>query len=132
MPFVIKPGKYLIEKTRRHVVGAIALVGTGGSVPKAAQAALDGYIHSLGRSGSDVEAERATIRDAMKGKSGWWLVLSPAGLRWAVGGAGLREEADIKAIKIALKNSGWNPPADKISLLVWGNPPSWPTGWKAP
>jgi len=115
MAFVIKPGRYLIEKTRRHTVGVIALVGTGGSVPKPVQEAINAYTRSLGESGSDVDQERATIRAGMKQMQGTWLVVSPAGLRWAMPASA----ADaMKSIKTTLRNSGWNPPAEQLDELL--------------
>jgi hypothetical protein len=118
MSFTVKPGKYLIEKSRRRIIGVIARVGTGGSVPAPVQAAVDAYRQSLAASGSDPKAERETIRRSMKKMHGTWLVLSPAGLRWSAKGKDLDE--DKKAIKIALRNSGWSPPADQLDLLLFG------------
>ena len=118
MAFTVKPGKYLIEKSRRSLIGVIARVGTGGSVPGPVQAAIDGYRQSLVAGGADSKAERETIRAGMKKMHGTWLVLSPAGLRWA--SSGKDAEADKKSIKVALRNSGWNPPADQLDLLLFG------------
>lgn len=115
MTFVVKPGKYLVEKTRRNTVGVVALVGTGGSVPKLVQEAIDGYARHLGRSGSDEDEERKTIRAGMKQMQGTWLVISPAGLRWAMPGHGV--ESARKAIKTTLRNSGWDPPAEQLNEL---------------
>jgi hypothetical protein len=128
MTFVVRPGKYLIEKTRRSIVGVIALVGTGGSVPKPAQEALDAYTRSLAAAhGGDktiLSAERSNIREAMRKFHGWWLILSPAGLRWVQPGPiAAIAGADEGKIKTALKNAGWSSiPAAQLHLLMWGEP----------
>lgn len=116
MTFAVKPGKYLIEKTRRNVVGVIAHVGTGGSVPSPVQAALDAYADSLAAGGSDPKHERATIRSGMKQMAGTWLLISPAGLRWADGGADA--QAARRAIRTMLRNSGWNVPTEQLDALL--------------
>jgi hypothetical protein len=119
MTFIVKRGKYLIEKTRRNTVGVVALVGTGGSVPKLVQDAVNGYARHLGRSGSDEEEERKTIRAGMKQMQGTWLVLSPSGLRWA--SASGKVDEDKKSIKTALRNSGWSPPSEQLDELLAEN-----------
>jgi len=119
MVFVIRPGRYLIEKSRRRIIGVIAKVGTGGSVPKPVQTALDAFAHGLadGHSGkmakTIVDNERETIRAGMKQMHGSWLVISPSGLRWALGNG-----EDLKVIKTTLRNSGWNPPAAQLDELL--------------
>jgi hypothetical protein len=130
MTFVVRPGKYLIEKTRRSIVGVLALVGTGGSIPKSAQEALNSFTHSLaaGHSGKEattiLRGESESIRAAQKRMQGTWLLLSSAGLRWVHRGpaAFLGAGGDEQAIKKALKSSGWNPPAAQLHLLLWGEP----------
>ena len=112
MSFTVKPGKYLIEKTRRNTVGVIALVGTGGSVPGPVQQAINAYAASLARSGSSVHHERETIRAGMKQMQGTWLVLSPAGIRWAY---------EATRVPVALRNSGWSPPKDQLAALFEKN-----------
>lgn len=116
MAVTIKPGKYLIDRSRRMFRGALARVGTGGSVPGPAQTALDGYIASLKAQGSDPKMERETIRSGMKRLAGSWMLLSPSGLRWvyAEGSA----EKTKKAIQTALRSSGWTVPAAQLDELL--------------
>jgi hypothetical protein len=127
MAFVIKPGKYLIEKSRRRVIGVIAWVGTGGSIPKPVQAVLNDYKRSLaqGHRGADAatirEIEGESIASTMKSMQGALVILSPSGLRWSHAGADIN--ATKKALKTALKNSGWNPPDEHLDDLLWGPPP---------
>ena len=120
MAFVVRPGKYLIEKSRRRLIGLVAHVGTGGSVPKAAQAAIDEFVKSLaaGHRGADaktiVSGEREAIQAGMKKMQGSWVILSAAGLRWI-----LPDKLSVEdAIKKALKNSGWSVPVEQIRQLV--------------
>lgn len=123
MPIVVKPGKYLIEKSRRRLIGVIALVGTGGSVPAPVQAALNSFAASVhpGQASSVHRQERSSLQTALRGKSGLWLVMAPTGVHWAVpDGKGLYEVAAVRAIKHVLRGSGWNPPADQLDRLVWG------------
>lgn len=120
MAFVIRPKKYLIEKSRRHLTGVIARVGTGGSVPKQVQAAIDDYARSLAGGKKDsatiYKGERDAIRDGMKRMQGTWLVLSSVGLRWVAPGHGKQAEED--AIKKALRNSGWSVPVEQLRELI--------------
>lgn len=111
MPITVKPGKYLIERSRRRTVGVIAHVGTGGSVPKPVQAAVNAYADSIhaGSSKTIQSQERAALHVAMKAMAGRWLVLSSVGMRWA---------DSQKAIGATLRNSGWKPPADQLAALL--------------
>lgn len=115
-------GKYLIEKSRRQMIGVIARVGTGGSVPRPVQEVLNAYVESLaaGTSGANakelIAGEREQIRNAMKQMQHTWLILSPAGLRWTTKG-----DTSLDAIKKALKNSGWKVGAEDLRALC-GDP----------
>lgn len=128
MSIVVRPGKHLVEKTRRQLVGVIARIGTGGSVTKPAQEALDAYVEALadGYTGEHkkmmLAGEKKTIRDSMKRYHGGWIVLSAGGgLRWVLPEGAFMWEAQEKAILKALKGSGWSPPKEQVNLLVWGN-----------
>lgn len=122
MAFVLRPGKYLIEKTRRQTVGVIAHVGTGGSVPAPVQKIVDDFAHQIAsqypgsHAAQVVKGEREAIRSGMKQMAGAWLIVSPAGLRWAAAGTSL--DTNMKSIKTALRNCGWNPPQDQLDALL--------------
>jgi hypothetical protein len=122
MAIVVRPGRYLIEKTRRQTRGIIAHVGTGGSVPAVIQAALNSFTQSLASAYKGAHAktmakgERDALRASMKQMHGTWLVMSPAGVRWVQPG---RTAADtIRGIKSALANSGWNLSAAELAPLI--------------
>ncbi len=111
MPIIVKPGRYLIEKSRRRIIGVIALVGTGGSVPKPVQTALDSFASSIhaGQPKNIQNQERDALRVAMKTMSGRFLILTDSGLRWA---------DSPKGLAAAMRNTGWKPPADQLALLL--------------
>lgn len=111
MTIVIRPGKYLIEKSRRRLLGVIAVVGTGGSVPKPVQDALNEFAREVapGNTPKILGLEREAIQRAMKQMSGRILILIPGtGLRWA---------DSSKSLAAALRGTGWNVPADKLSQM---------------
>lgn len=120
MAFVLRPGKYLIERSRRRTIGAIARVGTGGSVPAPIQAVIDDYARSIAGHGTlsatMLAGEKKAIGMGMKRMAGTWLVISEAGLRWA--SAGRTPDATLKSIRNALRSTGWSPPADQLEALV--------------
>jgi hypothetical protein len=127
MTTTVRPGKYLIEKTRRSLVGVIARVGTGGSVPAPVQQAINTYIDSAVDAGKAVRAsEHQIVRQGMKKMQGTWMILSVgAGLRWVTIGFASWEK-EISGIQNALKGTGWNPPKTLLAQLVMGPEPGEP------
>ena len=125
MTMIVRPGKYLIEKTRRSLVGVIAKVGTGGSVPKPVQEAIDSYIDSLaaGQKGADAkmirDTERQVIRQGMKKMQGTWMILSGSGLRWITVGFATWDK-EIASMQQALRGTGWSPNKTELAQLVLG------------
>jgi hypothetical protein len=119
MAFVVRPGKYLIEKTRRKLVGAIAYVGTGGSVPAPVQAALDGYAKSLAARHRRADAqlvertEKKILRAGMKKMQGTWLIVTRDGVRWAHMAQNSRAN-----LRSALKSVGWSIPVEQLDALL--------------
>lgn len=118
MTITVRRGRYLIERTRRQLVGVIAQVGTGGSIPGPAQAALEAYVESVaaGQRGADrkkiFRTEMSVIRDAMKRLQGTWLVLH-GGLRWVH--VSKNPEAELQK---ALKSAGWSLGAEHLRSLL--------------
>lgn len=119
MSYTIRPGRYLVERTRRQLVGVIAKVGTGGSVPGPVQDALTAYVNSVaeaspgGNKREIAKTEMGVIKDAMKRLQGTWLVLYGGGLMWVY--PGKDTESDLKK---AVKKAGWNVGAEHLRALA--------------
>jgi len=105
MAISIKPGRWLLDCSRRKTRGAIALVGSGGTLPKQFETMLSRIAREevgpayLGK-------ERGSMHAALRSMQGSYVLITSGRIMFV---------SDAKGLRAAMRSAGWSVPQHALS-----------------